>query len=85
MAYEVIDILVDADEWLAKVQYDEAVAYAETHKQVDHQLELAQEEFANAADELATDKKGHPKYDDAINAFNKAWQHAGLAIQHATK
>ena len=85
MAYEVIDILVDADEWLATVQYDEATAYAGAHKQVDHQLELALEEFANATDELATVKKGHPKYDDAINAFNKAWQHAGLAIQHATK
>jgi len=85
MAYTVIDILVEADEWLANVQYDEASAYASTHKQVDHQLELAEKEFTNAADELLTMKKGHPKYDDAINAYNKAWQHAGLAIQHATK
>ena len=85
MAYEVIAILVKADLKLATVQYDEAAVYAGAHKQVDHQLELAQEEFANAVDELATDKKGHPKYDDAINAYNKAWQHAGLAIQHATK
>ena len=85
MAYTVIDILVEADEWLAQVQYDEATDYAGAHKQVDHQLELAEEEFANAADELLTMKKGHPKYDDAINAYNKAWQHAGLAIQHATK
>lgn len=85
MAFEVIEILVEADEKLATIEYDEALPYAGTHKQVDHQLELALEEFANAADELATDKKGHPKYDDAINAYNKAWQHAGLAIQHATK
>lgn len=85
MACEVIDILVEADEKLATVQYDEATVYSGAHKQVDHQLALALEEFANAADELATIKKGHPKYDDAINAYNKAWQHAGLAIQHATK
>jgi len=84
-AYEVIWILVESDEKLATIEYDEALPYAGTHKQVDHQLELALEEFANAADELTTIKKGHPKYDDAINAFNKAWQHAGLAIQHATK
>ena len=85
MAYDVIEILVEADEWLATVQYDEATAYAGTHKQVDQQLEQALEEFNNATTELSTDKKGHPKYDDAINAYNKAWQHAGLAIQHASK
>ena len=85
MALEVIGILVESDEKLATIEYDEALSYAGTNKQVDHQLELALEEFANAADELTTDKKGHPKYDDAINAYNKAWQHAGLAIQHALK
>ena len=85
MALEVIEILVESDEKLATIEYDEALPHAGTSKQVDHQLELAMEEFANAADELATDKKGHPKYDDAINAYNKAWQHTGLAIQHALK
>jgi len=85
MALEVIEILVESDEKLATIEYDEALSYAGTNKQVDHQLELALEDFANAADELTTDKKGHPKYDDAINAYNKAWQHAGLSIQHALK
>ncbi len=85
MALKVIMILVESDEKLATIQYDEALPHASTNKQVDHQLALALEEFANAADELTTDKKAHPKYDDAINAYNKAWQHAGLAIQHALK
>ena len=85
MAYDVIAILVEADFKLATIAYEEALPYEGTHKQVDHQLELALEEFANAESELATMKKGHPKYDDAINAYNKAWQHAGLAIKHANK
>jgi len=85
MAYEVIDLLVEADSWLASIQYQDATAIMGTSKTVDHQLDLAQEWLDNAATELTTLKKGHPKYDDAINAFNLAWQHSGLAIQQAQK
>jgi len=85
LAYSVIDMLVEADRWLADIQYTDALVFAGTHKQVDHQLALALKEFGNFEAELLTLKKDHSKYDDAINALNKAWQHAGLAIQHATK
>lgn len=76
---EVIDELVEADNLLAHIAYEEAQAYS-GHKKVDKELAKCEKEFEKAEEEIA---KGHP--DKAIDHYKKAWEHAQKAIKHGNK
>jgi hypothetical protein len=77
---KVIDELLKADKSLAEVAFKDAQAYAGTSKEVDHEIAKAVEEFANVQEKMA---KG--EYDNAIDCYKKAWEHAQKAIDHASK
>lgn len=77
---EAIEKLVKANEMLTKKSIEEAKAFLGTSRQVDHHISIAEKEFASAQEKLA---RGQP--DKAIDLFKKAWEHAQLAIFHATK
>jgi len=71
-----IDKLIEADDMLASIAYDEALAGAGEPK-VDKELEKCEGEFEKAGKEL---DKG--KYDKAIDHYKHAWEHAQKAIKH---
>jgi len=65
-----IDKLIEADDMLASVAYDEALAGAGDPK-VDKELDKCESEFEKAEKEL---DKG--KYDKVIDHYKHAWEHA---------
>ena len=72
----VIAELLKADKSLAEVALKDAQAYADTNDEIDHEIAKAEEEFVNVQEKMA---KG--EYDNAIDCYKKAWEHAQNAIQ----
>jgi len=78
--------LVEVDQKLANTVYTEVQRDTGDMK-VDHELEKASQELLKAEEELShVDKKGvsDPRYDKAIDHYNKVWKHCQRAIEHAS-
>lgn len=82
----VIDKLIKADDMLAKLAYDDALACAGSPK-VDLELKKCEKELEEAKKDLENMNNGapNPKYYKAIDHYKKAWEHAQNAIKHAKK
>lgn len=81
----VIDKLIEVDELLATIAFEEAQAFAGNTK-VDKELEKCDKELEKAQKELDHMKKDgtpDPKYDKAIKHYKNAWKHAQKAIGKA--
>jgi len=74
-----IDKLIEADDILASIIYNEALDGAGNPK-VDKELEKCDKEFEKVDKELSKEK-----YDKAIDHYKKAWEHAQKAIKHSQK
>jgi len=72
----VIGKLIKADDIIAHTVYEEAQAYAGDPK-VDKELEKCDKEFGKAVDKL-----GEGKFDEAVDHYKKAWEHAQNALKH---
>jgi len=70
-----IDKLIEADDMLASIAYDEALA-GEGDPKVDKELDKCDSEFEKVEKEL---EKG--KYDKAIDHYKHAWEHAQHALR----
>lgn len=73
---KVIENLVMAAEILAMTSLEDAKALEGTDKQVDYQIEIAEQKFTMALEQLA---KKVP--DNAMDNFKMAWEHAQLGIR----
>lgn len=76
---QVIEDLIRADRLLAERALDEAKVYQGIDKRIDHQIDKSENELTKAQNELQKDKP-----DKAIKKYEKAWEHAQLALKFVT-
>ena len=80
----IANLLVTADEVLAKVALSDAIETPIQNpkhaKQVQHEIEKTRREIANAREEWS-----EGDYGDAIERFDDAWEHAERAIREARR